>query len=64
MNKAIFNITDFAPHYYNVHILTDGAYTGVGRFCETEKEMINFCLGYHVTEITNNAGYSIKIKGV
>lgn len=51
MNKAIYNITDFAPHYYNVHILTDGKYCGVGRFCANEQEMIDFCKSYNVTEI-------------
>lgn len=51
MNKAIYNITDFAPHYYNVHILTDGVYCGIGRFCETEQEMIDFCKSYNVVEI-------------
>ena len=51
MNKAIYTITDFAPHYYNVHIITDGHYAGVGRFCETEQEMIDFCKSYNVAEI-------------
>lgn len=51
MNKAIYNITDFEPHYYNVHIITDGYYCGIGRFCKTENEMIEFCRKYDVKEI-------------
>lgn len=51
MNKAIYTITDFAPHYYNVHIITDGHYAGIGRFCESYAEMIAFCKRYNVTEI-------------
>lgn len=51
MNIAVYNITDFYPHYYNVHILTDGMYTGVGRFCNTWDEMISFCKEYRVQTI-------------
>ena len=56
MNTAVYNITDFAPNYYNVHILTNGIYCGVGRFCETQEEMIRFCNEYNVTEIKRIGG--------
>ena len=53
MNKAIYDITDFAPYYYNVHILTsvdNGKtfyYAGVGRFCETAAEAEEFIKEYN-----------------
>ena len=56
MNTAVYNITNFFPYYYNVHILTNGIYCGVGRFCETAEEMIRFCNKYNVTEIKRIGG--------
>lgn len=51
MNTAVYNITDFVPYYYNVHILTDGVYCGVGRFCDTWDEVVDFCKEYNVQNI-------------
>lgn len=48
---AVWSITDFAPHYYNVHILVNGIYAGVGRFCNDYNEMIDFCDYYKVSRI-------------
>lgn len=50
-NKAVYHITSFAPHYYNVHILTNGYYCGIGRFCTTWDEVVAFCKYYNVKEI-------------
>lgn len=50
MKKALYTITSFYPHYYNVHILINGNYAGVGRFCQTFDEMIAFCK-YHNVDI-------------
>ena len=49
MKTAIFNITSQFPHYYNVHILIDGVYAGIGRFCLDYQEMMDFCR-YHGVE--------------
>ena len=56
MNKAVYHITDFAPHYYNVRILTQAPdhkwfYSGVGRFCTTWTEAVAFCKYYNCTVI-------------
>ena len=51
MITAVYNITDFEPHYYNVHILIDGEYAGIGRFCEDYDEMIAFCRYHHVESL-------------
>lgn len=57
MNKAIFKISDYAPYYYNVHILTDTEgtgrfhYTGIGRFCDTWEEAVQFARYYGCIEL-------------
>lgn len=51
MKKAIFYRCSWAPYYYNVHILIDGIYCGVGRFCESKQELIDFCKYYEVETI-------------
>ena len=51
MKKAVYTITTFYPHYYNVHIIINGLYAGVGRFCETYEEMEAFCKHYGVEKI-------------
>lgn len=54
--KAIWKITDFAPYYYNVRILVNGKYTGLGRFCMDRYEMIAFCRYYKVKDLLQERG--------
>jgi hypothetical protein len=54
-NKAIWYRCSFVPYYYNVHIITNGYYCGIGRFCDTWEELIAFCKAYNVTEIRKGA---------
>ena len=49
---AVYNVTDFAPYYYNVHILVDGIYAGVGKFCENWRELQEFCNKHNVETVT------------
>ena len=53
MSRAVWNFSD---HYFNVHILTkaeDGRfhYTGIGRFCDTWEEVVDFARYYGCIEI-------------
>lgn len=45
---AVWKRVDFAPYYYVVHLFVDGKYTGIGRFCDTWEEMIEFCKAHGV----------------
>lgn len=56
MNKAVYSICSFSPYYYNVHIITDGYYCGIGRFCESWHEVVEFCNRYNVVEIKKQEG--------
>lgn len=57
MSKAVWNRSGYAPYYYNVHILedTDGSgrfhYTGIGRFCYTWEEAVDFARYYGCIKI-------------
>lgn len=52
MKEAVFYKCSWAPYYLNVHILIDGVYAGIGRFCETAEELAEFCKYYEVEKIT------------
>lgn len=58
MNTAIIERCNIAPYpnsnvtyHYNVQIVTNGYYCGVGRFCETFEEVQRFCMEYNVKSI-------------
>lgn len=56
MIKAVYKRVDFAPYYYNVHILVNGYYAGVGRFCDTLEEVKAFA-EYHKAETIERVNY-------
>ena len=49
--KAFWKRLAWAPYYYSVHIVTNGAYEGVGAFCDTWEDVLDFCKAQNVTEI-------------
>jgi hypothetical protein len=38
-------------YHYNVYIVLDGWYCGIGRWCETWDEVVDYCKIYGVEEI-------------
>lgn len=48
MITAFWKYTD---HYYSVHITKNGKYDGIGCFCNTWQEVINFCNKHDVSII-------------
>ena len=49
--KAYWKRWTYAPHYYQVNIVTNGVYEGVGAFCDTYEDMVAFCKEHNATEI-------------
>ena len=51
MNMLVWKKCGWAPYYYHAHILTDGIYTGIGRFCDTWEDVVEFAKEYNCTKI-------------